>query len=66
MMQMMPTSATTSTPWSMLPFVRASTLPPLMNTPEPMTMPMTIEIAVGSPYRFSIVLLSIPSLSFDR
>src|SRR5574344_1162100 len=54
MMQIRPTMPTTAIPCSRLPPVRLRTLPPFINTPEPMTIPTTIDMAVGNPYLFSI------------
>ena len=40
----------------MLPLVAWSTFSALKNTPEPMTIPTTMQMAVGRPYRFSMAL----------
>lgn len=59
-----PTIATTARVFPIFPFVKDKTFPALKNTPEPITMPTTIQIAVSSPYflvNFSKIL-SIPLL----
>ena len=55
MIMIAPVMAMTTTLLSMLPPVSLSTFAALMKTPEPMTMPTTMDMAVSRPYRFSIL-----------
>ena len=48
-----PTISQARMPRGMLPPVAFSTVSALKKTPEPMTMPTTIQMAVGRPYLFS-------------
>ena len=53
---MAPTIPHARMPRGMLPLVAWSTFSALKNTPEPMTIPTTMQMAVGRPYRFSMAL----------
>ena len=53
---MAPTIPHARIPRGMLPLVAWSTFSALKNTPEPMTIPTTMQMAVGRPYRFSMAL----------
>ena len=53
---MAPTMPQARMPRGILPWVAWRTFSALKNTPDPMTIPTTIQMAVGRPYRFSMAL----------